>query len=203
MSDKQAAAPRRLASISRATRETRVDLVLNLDGTGLAEIDSGIGFFDHMLTQLAFHGFFDLQIKAAGDLAVDLHHTVEDVGICLGQAFSQALGGRRDIVRYGQALAPMDESLARVALDFSGRPLCLTRGRIPAAVAGGFSGQLAVEFWRGLANNAGLTLHIEFLYGDNDHHLLEAAFKALARALAAAAARHGKEREHASTKGIL
>jgi imidazoleglycerol-phosphate dehydratase len=202
MSGKQTDRPGR-AVISRVTRETKIELALNLEGTGRAEINSGIGFFDHMLTQLAFHGFFDLQIKAEGDLAVDLHHTVEDVGICLGQAFRQALGERRDIVRYGQALAPMDESLVRAVLDFSNRPLCLVRGRIPGAVAGGFSGQLAVEFWRGLANNAGLTLHIEFLYGDNEHHLLEAAFKALALALAAAAARCGRKREHASTKGIL
>jgi imidazoleglycerol-phosphate dehydratase len=192
----------RQALIRRTSKETQIELELSLDGQGKADIDTGLGFFDHMLTQLAFHGFFDLRVRAQGDLTVDPHHTVEDVGLCLGQAFSQALGERKDIVRYGQALVPMDEALVRVALDFSNRPICVVRGSIPAA-AGVFSGQLAVEFWRALANQSGLTLHIEFLYGQNDHHLLEAAFKALAQALFMACSRRHTLREHASTKGIL
>ena len=192
----------RKASITRNTKETRVTLELNLDGQGNSSIDTGLGFFDHMLTQLAFHGFFDLTLKAQGDLKVDSHHTVEDVGICLGQAFSQALGERGQIARYGQALLPMDESLVQVALDFSNRPICIVKGDIPGGNEA-FNGQLAVEFWRALANHAGLTLHINFMYGDNDHHLLEAAFKALAKAIQSACAPQTKTRGHASTKGVL
>jgi imidazoleglycerol-phosphate dehydratase len=161
-----------------------------------------VGFFDHMLTQLAFHGFFDLRVSAAGDLEVDLHHTVDDVGICLGQAFAKALGDRRLIARYGQARIPMDEALVQVSLDFSNRPLCVISGPVPGQ-AGTFDGQLAEEFFRALALHAGLTLHLEYVYGRNHHHLLEAAFKAVGRALAAACVPQARAREHASTKGVL
>jgi imidazoleglycerol-phosphate dehydratase len=190
------------ASISRLTKETRVELTLTLNGQGAADIVTGVGFFDHMLTQLAFHGFFDLKVNAVGDLGVDPHHTVEDVGICLGQAFAQALGERRFIARYGQARIPMDEALAQVSLDFSNRPLFVVSGPIPGRV-GAFDGQLAEEFFRALTLHAGLTLHLEYVYGRNHHHLLEAAFKAVGRALAAACAPQARAREHASTKGVL
>lgn len=193
----------RAADIQRETKETRVSVSLDLDGRGRTEIDTGIGFFDHMLTQIAFHGYFDLDIKAEGDLHVDAHHTVEDVGICLGQALAECLGDRSGIVRYGGALAPMDEALAQVIVDISNRPLLkLDCQRLPGA-AGGFDGQLAQEFWRALALHAGLTLHVRILYGENDHHMLEAAFKALGRALDQATGLDGRGRETASTKGVL
>ncbi|MFH2128336.1 MAG: imidazoleglycerol-phosphate dehydratase HisB [Pseudomonadota bacterium] len=193
----------RSAEIERKTKETSISLSLELDGTGKSEISTGVGFFDHMLTHVAFHGFFDLKLTAKGDLEVDPHHTVEDVGICLGKALSQALGERKGLVRYGSAFVPMDESLAQVVVDLSNRPLY--RGvyqRCPGTV-GEFSGQLAEEFWRALALSGGLTLHVRLLYGDNDHHMLEAAFKALGRALDQATAPETRERGVSSTKGVL
>jgi imidazoleglycerol-phosphate dehydratase len=193
----------RRAEIERKTKETSISLSLELDGTGKSEISTGVGFFDHMLTHVAFHGFFDLTLKAKGDLEVDPHHTVEDVGICLGQALCQALGERKGLVRYGSAFVPMDESLAQVVVDLSNRPLY--RGvyqRCPGTV-GEFNGQLAEEFWRALALAGGLTLHVRLLYGDNDHHMLEAAFKALGRALDQATALETRERGVSSTKGVL
>ena len=193
----------RRAEIKRETKETSISLVLDLDGQGQAQVETGVGFFDHMLTHLAFHGYFDLELKAKGDLHVDAHHTVEDVGICLGQALDQALGDRRGIVRYGSALVPMDESLAQVVVDLSNRPLLkLDAARLPGTV-GGFDGQLAAEFWRALALQGGLTLHVRLLYGINDHHILEAAFKALGRALDQATALDPRKRSSASTKGVL
>lgn len=192
----------RQATIVRETKETKIELSLNLDGQGITEINTGVGFFDHMLTQLAFHGFFDLRLRASGDLEVDFHHTVEDVGICLGQAFAKCLGDRSLIARYGQASVPMDESLASVVLDFSNRPICVIKGNLPGST-GAFDGQLAAEFWRAFANHAGLTLHMAFVYGDNNHHQLEAAFKALAKALQMAVSPQTRARLHASTKGVL
>ncbi|KMY65851.1 imidazoleglycerol-phosphate dehydratase [Desulfocarbo indianensis] len=192
----------RQATIERRTKETEVRLSLELDGQRQIRIDTGVGFFDHMLTHVAFHGGFDLTLEAKGDLHVDAHHTVEDVGIVLGRALDQCLGDRKGVNRYGSAYVPMDESLARVVVDLSNRPILVVTGpRRPGAV-GGFDGQLAEEFWRALALNAGLTLHVGLLYGDNDHHLLEAAFKALGRALDQATAISGPAGV-ASTKGVL
>ncbi len=192
----------RSAKITRRTAETSVELSLELDGSGTVEINSGIGFFDHMLTQLALHGMMDLKLKAAGDLEVDEHHTVEDVGICLGQALAEALGDRSGIARYGQALVPMDEALVEVALDLSRRPILVTTGSLPGQ-AGGFSGQLAVEFMRALANHGGITLHVAFRYGTNDHHILEAAFKALGQALYRATRPMPGREGVGSSKGVL
>jgi imidazoleglycerol-phosphate dehydratase len=191
----------RRAEIERKTAETRIRVVLELDGSRQVQVETGVGFFDHMLTHVAFHGGFDLTVEAAGDLHVDAHHTVEDVGIALGQALARALGDKAGVARYGAALVPMDESLARVVVDLSNRPLSLVTGPRRPGAAGGFDGQLAEEFWRALALHAGLTLHVGLLYGDNDHHLLEAAFKALGRALGQAAAR--AQGGVASTKGVL
>ena len=194
----------RNARISRQTKETQIDLRLELDGSGKAEINTGIGFFNHMLTHICFHGRFDLDIKAEGDLEVDNHHTVEDVGICLGQAFSQALGDKKGIVRYGNATVPMDESLTQAVLDISGRPLFHFAGQETSGPVGGFDLQLAKEFWRAFASSAGLTLHIILHYGENDHHLLEGAFKALGRALDQAASLDPRlEGSVVSTKGVL
>lgn len=193
----------RKAQLQRQTRETSISLSLDLDGRGRAEVATGVGFFDHMLEHVAFHGYFDLAIKAEGDLHVDAHHTVEDVGICLGDALKQALGERSGVKRYGSAWVPMDESLVQVVVDLSNRPLCVVQGPRRPAQVGGFDGQLAEEFWRALAVHAGLTLHVRLLYGDNDHHLLEAAFKALGRALDMATAREERARGVVSTKGVL
>jgi imidazoleglycerol-phosphate dehydratase len=193
----------RKAEIERNTKETEIKLGLELDGKRKVNIDTGVGFFDHMLTHVAFHGNFDLTVKAKGDLHVDAHHTVEDVGIVLGQAMAQALGDRKGIVRYGSAYVPMDESLARAVVDISNRPILIVTGPRRPGLAGDFDGQLAEEFWRALALNAGLTLHMGLLYGDNDHHLLEAAFKALGRALDQATALDARSAGVASTKGVL
>ena len=192
----------RRASIERNTKETRIKLELELDGSGAVEVSTGLGFFDHMLTHLAFHGLFDLTLKAQGDLEVDAHHTVEDVGICLGQAFSQAVGERAGLARYGQAVVPMDEALVQVVVDLSNRPLLAVSGTRPGP-AGGFDGQLAEEFWRALCLNGGLTLHVRLLAGQNDHHVLEASFKALGRALDMATQIDPRRQGSSSTKGVL
>ena len=193
----------RRAEIERTTKETQIKISLDLDGRGKSEVSTGVGFFDHMLTHIAFHGFFDLEVVAQGDLEVDPHHTVEDVGICLGQALKQCLGERKDLVRYGSALVPMDESLAQVVVDLSNRPLFQGDYERRPGLVGGFDGQLAEEFWRALALHGGLTLHVRLLYGDNDHHLLEAAFKALGRALDQATSLENRTRGVSSTKGVL
>jgi len=193
----------RRAEVERKTAETDIRLTLELDGQGRGRIQTGVGFFDHMLTHVVFHGFFDLDLTARGDLEVDPHHTVEDVGICLGQAFAQALGDRKGLVRYGQALVPMDEALAQVVVDVSNRPLLVVKGRSFDGEPGGFGLQLAREFWRALALHAGLTLHVILHYGENDHHMLEAAFKALGRALDQACSLDPRVRDVASTKGML
>ena len=193
----------RRAEIERKTKETEIKLSLELDGSGQVQVDTGQGFFDHMLTHVAYHGYFDLNLKAKGDLHVDAHHTVEDVGICLGQALKKCLGDRAGIRRYGNASVPMDESLAEVVVDVSNRPLLKVAGSKRPAAAGGFDGQLAEEFMRALAINAGLTLHVIYHYGDNDHHLLEATFKALGRALDQAVSLEPRARGVVSTKGVL
>lgn len=193
----------RQAVIQRTTRETSINLSLDLDGRGRAEVATGLGFFDHMLTHVAFHGYFDLGLEAQGDLHVDPHHTVEDVGICLGLALRQCLGDRQGLVRYGNAFVPMDEALAQVVVDLSNRPLLVVNAARRPGSVGQFDGQLAEEFWRALAMNAGLTLHVRLLYGDNDHHMLEAAFKALGRALDQATSLDSRARGVASTKGVL
>ena len=173
----------RTASIDRTTNETVIKLSLDLDGRGEHAISSGIGFFDHMLTQIARHGFFDLQIEAKGDLEVDAHHTVEDLGICLGEAFKQALGDKAGIRRYGRASMPMHEALASVILDFSGRPFLVFNVPLPKTQVGNFDLELVEEFFTAFCNHAGANVHVNLAYGDNLHHIVEAVFKAFARAL--------------------
>jgi len=193
----------RKASVERATKETKIRLALDLDGSGRADVRTGVGFMDHMLTLFAVHGFFDLELDASGDVEVDDHHTVEDVGICLGAAFAQALGDKSGICRYGHAYVPMDEALARVCVDFSNRPFVYYHAPVSEAKIGAFDPPLAKEFLRAFALHAGLTLHVELLHGENGHHILEAIFKALARALAIAASRHPKVTGQLSSKGVL
>lgn len=172
----------RCATIERRTKETDIHLVLIVDGIGDASISSGVGFMDHMLTLFAVHGFFDLTLTAQGDTYIDDHHTVEDMGICLGKAFVEALGDKRGLSRYGHAYVPMDETLARVCLDFSNRPYLHYDIPLKTDKIGNFDGCLAKEFLRAFALNAGCTLHVEVLYGENAHHMIEAVFKALGRA---------------------
>jgi imidazoleglycerol-phosphate dehydratase len=176
----------RTAKIERTTSETSIELALGLDGTGASEIDTGIGFLDHMLTAFARHGLFDLRIRAEGDLHIDDHHTAEDVGIVLGQAFARAIGDKRGIRRFGQALVPMDEALVEAAVDVSGRPFLAWGMNFPTQKVGTMDTELFEEFFRAFAGNAGVTLHITAKAGRNTHHLAEAAFKAAARALRAA-----------------
>ncbi len=194
----------RTAEIVRETKETKVRLAVNLDGTGKATISTGIGFFDHMLDLLARHARFDLEIEAKGDLHVDFHHTTEDVGIVLGQAVKRALGDMRGITRYADLHLPMDETLTRVALDISGRPYLVFRTEFRVAKIGEFDTELVREFFQAFASNAGVTLHVETLYGDNAHHIAESCFKGLARALRAAVAIDAAASgEIPSTKGAL
>jgi imidazoleglycerol-phosphate dehydratase len=194
----------RTAYIERKTGETRIELQLNLDGRGLWEIQTGIGFFDHMLSHVVAHGLMDIRLRAEGDLEVDGHHTVEDVGIVLGMALREALGDRSGIVRYGQSLLPMDESLALVALDFSNRGLFVGELSFSTQHVGGFDVELVAEFLRALAHNAGMTLHVRLLCGENTHHQIEAIFKGLGRALRmAASVDERREGEMPSTKGVL
>lgn len=190
----------RSAHIVRKTKETDVDLTLSLDG-GAVEIDTGIGFFDHMLTALAFYGGWGLTLRVTGDLHVDGHHTVEDTGIVLGQALREALGDRAGIRRFGTAYVPMDEALCRTVLDFSNRPYLVFRAAMPQPMIGDYDSCLTVEFMRALAINAGLTLHQECLYGENAHHISEALFKSLGMAIKEAVQVSGQE--VASTKGVL
>jgi len=173
----------RTADVRRDTRETQIRVQLNLDGSGQARLSTGIGFFDHMLEQIARHGLVDLDIDAKGDLHIDGHHTVEDVGITLGMAVAQAVGDKRGITRYGHAYVPLDEALSRVVVDFSGRPGLHMDVAFKAAAIGGFDTQLAFEFFQGFANHAAVTLHIDNLKGENAHHQCETVFKAFARAL--------------------
>ena len=173
----------RIAEVSRNTAETRISVRINLDGTGAAHLHTGIGFFDHMLDQIARHGMIDLDIQADGDLHIDGHHTVEDVGIALGQAVHQAVGDKKGICRYGHAYVPLDEALSRVVVDFSGRPGLVMNVPFKSGMIGTFDSQLAHEFFHGFANHAFVTLHIDNLKGDNAHHQAETVFKAFGRAL--------------------
>ena len=173
----------RTADLRRDTKETQIRVALNLDGRGDAQLSTGIGFFDHMLDQIARHGLIDLTVQAQGDLHIDGHHTVEDVGITLGMAVAQAVGDKKGISRYGHAYVPLDEALSRVVIDFSGRPGLHMRVPFKAGMIGGFDTQLAYEFFQGFSNHAGVTLHIDNLHGDNAHHQCETVFKAFARAL--------------------
>ncbi len=177
---------KREATIERKTTETDIVLSINIDGTGLGTIDTGIPFMDHMLRLFAAHGFLDIELKASGDIEVDYHHTVEDVGICLGTAFKKALGDRSGIRRYGEACVPMDESLVRVALDLSNRPVLSYNVPLPVRPSGNFDVGLVKEFLRAFATHAGITLHVDLIHGQEPHHLAEAIFKSLARALDAA-----------------
>ncbi len=194
----------RTAEIARRTAETDVRLRLELDGTGESRVSTGCGFLDHMLTLFARHGRFDLEITCQGDTCVDDHHTVEDVGICLGDAFAQALGDKRGVARYGSALLPMDEALILTAVDLSGRGMLCCELRIPAQKVGTFDTELAEEFFIALARRGDMTLHIRQLAGNNSHHIIEGAFKSLARSLGAAAAIDPRfSQEIPSTKGVL
>jgi len=193
----------RIGRAERRSNETSVKVEINLEGQGLARIDTGIGFFDHMLTILAGHSGFDLLVECRGDLNVDGHHTVEDVGIVLGRAFAQALGDKSGIFRYGTSFVPMDESLAMVSLDISGRPYLHYEMPPLAPMVGIFDTQLAEEFFRAFSNQCGVTLHVRVLYGKNAHHMLEASFKAFARALRQAVALEKNADKVPSTKGII
>lgn len=193
----------RTAEIDRRTAETDVRLTLSLDGTGAGQRETGVGFLDHMLDLLARHGRLDLDLRASGDLETGAHHTVEDVGICIGQALDRALGERAGISRYGQATVPMDEARATCAIDISGRGLCVFEAALPPGAIGNFDHELAEEFFRALAANAKLTLHVTVERGANAHHAIEAAFKAAARALRGAVALDPSEHGVPSTKGTL
>jgi imidazoleglycerol-phosphate dehydratase len=176
----------RTATVTRKTAETQITATVNLDGSGQAKLSTGIGFFDHMLDQIARHGMMDLSIEAKGDLHIDGHHTVEDVGITLGQAIKEAVGDKKGIRRYGHAYVPLDEALSRVVIDFSGRPGLIMNVPFKSGMIGTFDSQLAHEFFQGFVNHAFVTLHIDNLRGDNAHHQCETVFKAFARALRAA-----------------
>ena len=195
---------KRVAELTRTTKETDIALSLNIDGTGVSSIDTGVPFFDHMLEAFGRHGLFDLTIKAKGDLEVDAHHTVEDVGIVLGQAFAEAMGEKRGIARFGSQMLPMDETLVLAALDISGRGQLHWDVEGPLCLLGSFDSSLAKEFFIAFATNAGVTLHVRMLTGENAHHIVEACFKAVGRAMRAALeldARVGSELP--STKGLL
>lgn len=194
----------RTASVTRNTLETQIDIALNLDGTGKGTFDTGVPFLEHMMDQIARHGLVDLTVKANGDTHIDDHHTVEDIGIALGQAFAQAVGDKKGITRYGHAYVPLDESLSRVVIDFSGRPLLEYRVKYPRARIGNFDVDLFYEFFQGFANHAQVTLHIDNLEGFNAHHIAETVFKAFGRALRMALAHDPRMAGITpSTKGTL
>ena len=193
----------RTAVVKRTTSETDIELELNLDGGGESKVQTGIGFFDHMLTAFSRHGLFDLTLTCKGDLEVDQHHTVEDVGICLGQALNEALGDKRGIIRFGHSYVPMDDALARVAVDLSGRPYLVLTPEPQAGMVGDFPAALVLEFFRALTDHGRLNLHIDLLRGANDHHGIEAMFKAFGRALDGATARTDRISGVPSTKGQL
>jgi imidazoleglycerol-phosphate dehydratase len=195
--------PNRSATISRQTKETQIDLSLDLDGSGRAKVSTGVGFFDHMLDLLARHGLFDLDVTAKGDLHVDSHHTVEDVGIVIGQALEKSLGDKRGIYRYGWAIVPMDESLAQVAVDLSGRPAFVFNVNFTGPLIGQFPVELVEEFLKALATSAKMNLHVTVPYGSNNHHISEAIFKALAKALRQATSMDPRNNDVPSTKGSL
>ena len=193
----------RNAKIVRKTLETQVEMEISLDGTGIASIFTGVGFLDHMLTLFAKHSFVDLQVKALGDLEVDSHHTIEDCGIVFGQAIKEALGNKEGIHRYGSCLLPMDEALAQVVIDFSGRPFLAWKADIPRVILGNMETEMVEEFFRAVAMESGLTLHVRILEGKNTHHMVEAIFKAFARAFAQAVAIDSRVQGVMSSKGSL
>ena len=193
----------RQISVERNTKETRIKMELNLDGSGVHEIRTGIGFFDHMLAQICYHGRLDMKLEACGDLEVDSHHTVEDVGLVLGEALRKTLGDRRGIRRYGESAIPMDEALATVVVDLGGRPYLVFRAELGKGKLGGFDLEMVREFFQAVSVQAGMNIHIRLLEGDNLHHSVEAIFKAFGRALSAAAGMEGKNTDIPSTKGVL
>jgi imidazoleglycerol-phosphate dehydratase len=193
----------RTATITRKTAETDISLRLNLDGTGQVQVQTGVGFFDHMLTHIGRHGLFDLSVNCVGDLHIDAHHTVEDVGICFGKAIAEALGDKAGIRRFGDATLPMDETLATAAVDLSGRPFLAWRADVPLETLGVFSSQLAEEFWRAVSSAGLLTLHVVLHHGKNTHHIVETIFKACARALRQAVEPDPRATGVPSTKGVL
>ncbi|MDJ0512531.1 MAG: imidazoleglycerol-phosphate dehydratase HisB [Methyloceanibacter sp.] len=201
---KSAASAPRTASVDRHTKETNISASVNLDGTGAYDVATGVGFLDHMLEQLARHGLFDITLKADGDLHIDQHHTTEDSGIVLGQAFARALGDKAGITRYGSCYLPMDETLTRVALDVSGRPFLVWKVDFSRSKIGEMDTELFREWFQAFAQNAGITLHVENLYGENNHHVAETCYKALARALRQAVAVDARQSGRVpSTKGQL
>ena len=193
----------RTANIERTTKETRIRLSLDLDGTGQANVSTSVPFLDHMLNLFARHGHFDLQVEASGDIDIDFHHTVEDIGIVLGEAFKQSLGEKKGIRRYGQATVPMDETLASVAVDISGRPYLVYNVNLPKVKIGEFDVELAREFFQAFVNHCGLNLHINVMYGSNMHHIIEACYKAFARAMDTATQVDARVDGVMSTKGML
>lgn len=193
----------RTATIRRDTAETKITLSLNLDGQGIADVATGVGFFDHMLTHIARHGLFDLTVCCDGDLHIDAHHTVEDVGICFGKAIVEALGNKSGIRRFGDATIPMDETLVTAAVDLSGRPFLVWNATVPLETLGVFSSQLAEEFWRAVSSAGLLTLHVVQQHGHNTHHIVETIFKAVARSLRQAVEPDPRATGIPSTKGVL
>lgn len=194
----------RRATVKRATKETQIEATVNLDGTGIYDVSTGIGFLDHMMEQLSRHSLIDIHLRAKGDLHIDFHHTTEDVGIALGEAVSKALGDRKGIMRYGEATIPMDETLTRVALDASNRPYLIWKVAFTRPKLGDMDTELFKEWFQAFAQSAGLTLHVENLYGENNHHIVESSFKALARSLRASIAIDPRKADAIpSTKGVL
>ena len=193
----------RQATVSRKTGETDITIKINLDGTGKSVINTGIGFFDHMLKSFAKHGFFDLEVEVKGDLEVDCHHTIEDTGIVLGEAIKQALGDKKSIKRYGSLMLPMDETLVLCALDLSGRPYLVFSGEFTTDRVGEFDTEMVKEFFYAVTYSAGMNLHIKQLDGSNNHHIIEAMFKAFAKALDEAVQKDGRIEDVLSTKGAL
>ncbi|MEH6752990.1 MAG: imidazoleglycerol-phosphate dehydratase HisB [Alphaproteobacteria bacterium] len=195
---------KRVADVARTTKETDISAAVNLDGTGVYDIETGIGFLDHMLEQLSRHSLIDLTVRAKGDLHIDFHHTTEDSGYAVGEAISLALGDRRGIRRYGDALIPMDETLTRVALDLSNRPYLVWKVPFTQPKLGEMDTELFLEWYRAFAQSAGMTLHVETLYGENNHHMIESCYKGLARALRVAVEIDPRRRDAVpSTKGVL
>jgi imidazoleglycerol-phosphate dehydratase len=194
----------RIATVERVTRETRIAATVNLDGTGQYQVSTGIGFLDHMMEQISRHSLIDIQLEAKGDLHIDFHHTTEDTGHVIGEAVSKALGNRAGIARWGEALVPMDETLTRVALDCSNRPYLIWRVNVPKPKLGEMDTELFKEWFQAFAQSAGVTLHIENLYGENSHHIVESCYKGLARALRMAVAIDPRRGDAVpSTKGVL